>query len=127
MAVSLRVGEVVYRHYRTDTIDNEYKKMETTAKTPKATTTEAAVAGSSDWDVYISAEHQRKYWHNRKTGETRWTCPDEVVEADLELGAAEYAMHISPSGAPYFSNTSTGDVFWTLPEGATLVQNPLAC
>ena len=76
--------------------DNENKKEETTAATPKAAEAEAAAAESSDWDVYISAEHQRKYWHNRKTGETRWTCPDEVVEADLELGAAEYAMHISP-------------------------------
>ena len=121
MAMSLLVGAAVYRHHRTATIDNENKKEETAATTPKE---EAAGAESSDWDVYVSDEYQRKYWHNRKTGETQWTCPDKVVEADLELGAAKYAMHISPSGAPYFSNTSTGDVVWTLPEGATLVQHP---
>ena len=124
MAMNLLVGAAVYRQHRTATIDNENKKEETTAATPKAAEAEAGAAESSDWDVYISAEHQRKYWHNRKTGETQWTCPDKVVEADPELGAAKYAMHISPSGAPYFSNTSTGDVVWTLPEGATLVQHP---
>ena len=35
-------------------------------------------------------------------------------------------MHLSPSGAPYSSNTSTGDVVWTLPEGATLLQHQMS-
>ena len=33
----------------------------------------------SNWDVFMSAEHNREYYHNRKTGETLWICPPEIV------------------------------------------------
>ena len=41
--------------------------------------------GRSDWDAFHSEEHNCEYYHNRKTGETRWTTPPEVL-AKLSCG-----------------------------------------
>ena len=109
--------------------------------------------GGSDWDVFESPEYGREYYHNKKTGETRWTCPPEVAAAldaqkesgqkmqsvqvvnpmsDLgskayDGGGAEasstgtYRMYHGPDGYSYYCNTMSGEVSWTLPEGCTLV------
>ena len=55
---------------------------------------------SSDWDVFHSDEHNSKYYHNRKTGETRWTCPPEVnaaLEKQRQPGTA-VAFETMPGG-----------------------------
>jgi hypothetical protein len=100
----------------------------------------------SDWDVFMCNVHNTEYYHNRKTGETSWTCPPEVVaslgmpteatgggaEISIEVenpmtqsasgSQSHYMMCHGPSGHPYYANTVTGEVTWVLPEGATLVE-----
>ena len=103
----------------------------------------------SDWDVFVSPEYDTEYYHNRRTGETSWTCPPEVVASlgmpmKTNVGSGEIAvamntinpmqpaasvsasqitfkMYHGPSGHPYYANTTTGEVSWVLPENGIVV------
>ena len=104
--------------------------------------------GSSDWDAFYSKEHSCEYYHNKKTGETRWTCPPEIssklgnqshnttAEAisvtDVRIAVAFKGqqqgkqkpastwMQFYTDRGPYYCNVETQEVSWTLPAGATL-------
>lgn len=52
----------------------------------------------SDWDAFFSDEHKCDYYHNRKTGETRWTTPPEVL-AKLESRGGGVAGSAGDTGS----------------------------
>ena len=106
----------------------------------------------SDWDVFYSEEHNREYYHNRKTGETRWMCPPEVLAAlesqkstppcvaiaialednrDHDIPAAKTGggqthdvvwKEFTCSKGPYYCNSVTREVSWVVPQGAIVMK-----
>ena len=120
----------------------------------KGASSAPTLPAGSDWEVHKSAEHNTDYYYNKKTGETVWSCPPElvgvmdaqdeawnenprVVNPVASIGAAAergapaasektpgqgtYKMVNGGDGYPYYCNTVSGEVSWTLPEGCTLV------
>ena len=110
----------------------------------------------SEWERCYSDDHKREYYHNKRTGESTWTRPSSfsgetsgvvvgsksgvdvdrvavAVAVPRSNGASDfvnnpaysayYTKFSDPEGNAYFCNTQNGEVSWTLPQGAQLVEN----
>lgn len=108
-----------------------------------------------EWERCYSDDHKREYYHNKRTGESTWTRPSHFsgVMSGVVVGSksgvdvdrvavavavprsngasdfvnpaysAKYIKFFDPEGNAYFCNTQNGEVSWTLPQGAQLVEN----
>merc|ERR1712196_394768 len=78
-------------------------------------------SASSDWEVFECPEESVPYYYNRRTGETQWECPAELVNAFNENKQEFPVAHVpSPSDGwdehfddesnhPYWTNRVTGE------------------
>ena len=47
-----------------------------------------------DWKKGMSRTYNREYWYNRKTGESMWKKPAEVLEYEKQERQKQIAMHV---------------------------------
>jgi len=90
------------------------------------------------WHESFDPQYQRNYYYNYSTGERTWTKPEwkpnavpvaaPAAPAAAALPAsARWEKAIDPArGKPYFYNHATKESAWTLPEGATLLEEAIA-
>eukprot|EP01031_Cornospumella_fuschlensis_P030241 gene30241-36546_t len=85
---------------------------------------------SGDWDELFSEKHKRKYWKNKKTGETSWKDPNAAISAaptptpiansEQGGGADEWEeLYNEKHKRKYWKNKVTGKSSWTPPSAAS--------
>eukprot|EP00210_Caulerpa_lentillifera_P005018 g4792.t1 len=70
---------------------------------------------NSEWTEH-TAPNGRKYFFNRRTQESRWEKPPELVAAALAEEAQNWKEFMSPDGRKYYYNKVTRESKWTLPD-----------